>query len=148
MLVPEHGDEFAGREPPLLVPLRRDGVINCYTCESNSWASVTPVILPGHDDHKPEKTRKLIERALVQSGIDVPCEYEWGAFSRFPKMLSAHKYGRDKRPAGCIRPDHLLSQTAVHLTLRFSDGIKVPGPLAVGAGRHCGFGLMAACGDD
>jgi hypothetical protein len=44
----------------------------------------------------------------------------------------------------------LLSQTAVHLTLRFHHDtaertpILVPGPIALGAGRHCGFGLMAA----
>jgi CRISPR-associated protein Csb2 len=37
-----------------------------------------------------------------------------------------------------------MSQTAVHLTLRFNDNLQVPGPLAIGAGRHCGFGLMAA----
>ena len=48
-----------------------------------------------------------------------------------------HKYGRDKRPAGYIRPDHLLSQTAVHLKLRFNDGVRVPGrwPLAPGGLR-------------
>jgi hypothetical protein len=33
------------------------------------------------------------------------------------RAFSAHKYDRDKRPAGYVRPDHLLSQTAVHLTL-------------------------------
>jgi hypothetical protein len=27
-------------------------------------------------------------------GIDQPCEFEWSAFSRFPKSLSAHKYDR------------------------------------------------------
>jgi CRISPR-associated protein Csb2 len=144
MLQPLRGDEFADKDPPLLVPIRHDNIARFYTKPANTWASVTPVILPGHDDHKPEKTRKLIEKALQQSGVDLPCEFEWGAFSRFPKSLSAHKYDRDKRPSGYIRPDHLLSQTAVHLTLRFNDNLKVPGPLAIGAGRHCGFGLMAS----
>jgi len=122
----------------------KDGVRDSYKRDANSWASFTPVILPGHDDHKPEKTRKLIEKALQQSGIEQACEFEWSAFSYFPKALSAHKYDRQKRPTGYIRPSHLLNHTAVHLTLAFNNGVKIPGPLSIGSGRHCGFGLMAA----
>ncbi len=121
----------------------KDGVRDSYTRAANSWASFTPVILPGHDDHKPEKTHKLIEKALQQSGIEQACEFEWSAFSYFPKALSAHKYDRQKRPTGYIRPSHLLNHTAVHLRLRFNNGVKVPGPLSIGSGRHCGLGLMA-----
>lgn len=130
---------------------RKDGVRDAYLCSSRTWATVTPVILPGHDDHKPSKTRRLIEKALTQSGIEQPCEFEWSAFSRFRKMLGAHKYARDenaregKRPINYFRPDHLLNQTAVHLRLTFTH--EVPGPLTVGAGRHCGFGLFAAESD-
>jgi CRISPR-associated protein Csb2 len=141
------GDEFAGSDPPLLVPIRHDNVARFYTQPANAWASVTPVILPGHDDHKPEKTRKLIEKALAQSGIEQPCQFEWSAFSRFPKSFSAHKYDRDRKPTGYIRPNHLLAWTAVHLKLRFNDGVRVPGPLAIGAGRHCGLGILAAIDD-
>ncbi|MBX3452705.1 MAG: type I-U CRISPR-associated protein Cas5/Cas6 [Planctomycetaceae bacterium] len=127
---------------------RHDGVRNAYTSESRTWASFTPVILPGHDDHKPGKTHKLILKALAQSGIDQPCEFEWSVFSRFPKSYGAQKYVPDetaqggKRPVGYIRPDHLLRQTAVHLRLSFES--PVPGPITIGAGRHCGFGLFAA----
>ncbi len=144
-LEPLRGDEFADRDPPLLVPVRHDNIARIYTQPANAWASVTPVILPGHDDHKPEKTRKLIEKALAQSGIEQPCQFEWSAFSRFPKSLSAHKCDRHKRLTGYIRPDHLQTQTAVHLMLRFNDDVNVPGPLAVGAGRHCGLGVLAPC---
>jgi CRISPR-associated protein Csb2 len=143
MLEPLRSDEFAHRDRPLLVPVRYDNIARFYTQPANAWASVTPVILPGHDDHKPEKTRKLIEKALAHSGIEQPCEFEWSAFSRFPKSPSAHKYDKQKRPTGYIRPDHLRTQTAVHLRLRFHDGLKVPGPLAIGAGRHCGLGVLA-----
>lgn len=128
----------------------KDGVRDAYVTASITWSSVTPVILPGHDDHKPEKTRKLIEKALAQSGIDQPCEFEWCAFSQFRKMLPAHKYRKDpsnpsrKILINYVRPDHLLEQSAVHLTMRFTNSIAVPGPLTIGAGRHCGFGLMAA----
>lgn len=136
-----------GNQRGVLMNLWRNssrGIVRLYTQPATTWATVTPVILPGHDDHKPEKARKLIEKALRQSGIDQPCEFEWSAFSRFPKSLSAHKYDRNGRLTGYVRPNHLLSQTAVHMTLRFKDGLKMPGPIAIGAGRHCGFGLFAA----
>lgn len=127
---------------------RHDGVREAYTRTSRTWASTTPVILPGHDDHKPEKTRRLILKALQQSGIDQPCTFEWSAFSPFRKMLGAHKYVKDagapdgRRRINYVRPDHLLDLTGVHLTLTFEH--DVPGPITLGAGRHCGFGLMAA----
>jgi CRISPR-associated protein Csb2 len=136
----------------LISDKRRDGVRDAYTRASQTWDSFTPVILPGHDNHKPDKTRRLIEKALAHAGVDKPCEFEWSSFSHFPKSYSAHKYIHDnrapggRRPVGYIRPDHLLQQTAVHLQLRF-DGI-VAGPITVGAGRHCGFGLFAATDAD
>lgn len=142
-LKPEKGNEFGEQSPPILVRTRHDKVASCYTATANRWASVTPVILPGHDDHKPAKTRRLIETALAQSGIEQPCTFEWSPFSCFRNSLSAHKYDRDRKPIGYIRPDYLLSQTAVHLTLQFENDLKVPGPLAIGAGRHCGLGLFA-----
>lgn len=142
----ENGNEFGEQGPPTLVRVRHDRVASWYTTPASRWASVTPVILPGHDDHKPAKTRKLIDAALGQSGIDLPCTYEWSRFSRFLKSFSAHKYDRDRKPTGYFRPKHLLSQTAVHLAVCFNDDIKVSGPLVIGAGRHGGFGLMARSG--
>ncbi len=133
-----------GTRLQLISERQRDGVRDAYTRESKTWASFTPVILPGHSDHKPEKTRKLILAALAQSGIEQPCEFEWSSFSQFGKSYSAHKYDNQKRLAGYVRPDHLMTQTAVHLTLRFKDDVMMPGPLVIGAGRHCGFGLLVA----
>jgi CRISPR-associated protein Csb2 len=153
VLKPLRGDEFKDREPPLLVPVRRDNIARFYTSPAKVWHTFTPVILPGHDDHKPNKTRALIERALIQAGVDQSCQFEWSAFSRYRKSYSAHKYAKDRQPQGYIRPDYLLSQTAVHLTLRFHDGstekrpVDVPGPITIGAGRFCGFGLFAAVDD-
>ncbi|MBN2327387.1 MAG: type I-U CRISPR-associated protein Cas5/Cas6 [Candidatus Omnitrophica bacterium] len=131
------------KNPPALVRVRYDNVARFYTQPARTWASVTPVILPGHDDHKPEKTRKLIEKALAQAGVEQACEFEWSALSCFPKSLTAHKYDSDKKPTGYIRPGYLLSQTAVHLRIQFKEDLKVHGPLAIGAGRHCGLGLFA-----
>jgi CRISPR-associated protein Csb2 len=139
-LKPEREQDLRG--PVFLHRVRNDNVATFYTKDSNRWASVTPVILPGHDDHKPDKTRKLIEKALAQSGIDQPCTFVWSAFSHFPKSFSAHRYDKDKRPIGYIRPGHLQNLSAVHMCLTFEH--PIPGPITLGAGRHCGFGLFAA----
>jgi CRISPR-associated protein Csb2 len=156
-LEPERSEDL--RAPVFLHRVRNDNVADRYTRPSNSWASFTPVIVPGHDDHKHDKRRKLIEKALLQSGIDQPCEYEWSAFSHFGNSsYSAHKYDRSKRLTGFVRPDYLISNAAVHLQIRFgrredpkdpnsrwiAASPPIPGPITIGAGRHCGFGLMAA----
>ena len=130
-------------EAPFLDRPRSLSVIHCYVNPSNVWASVTPIILPGHDDRKPSKTRALIEKALVQAGITASCDFEWQAQGWFPKTCSSHKYDKNKKPTGYIRPNHLLNQTAVHLKLTFTNGVMHPGPIAIGAGRHCGFGILA-----
>ena len=131
-------------KPPILDLPRNQAVVGKYIGASNIWASVTPVILPGHNDHSSSKTQKLIEKSLAQAGLEVPCEYEWRAVSWFPKSLTAHKYDRQKNLINYIRPEHLLNFSAVHMRITFQNGLKFPGPLAIGAGRHCGFGLFAA----
>ncbi|WLD10890.1 type I-U CRISPR-associated protein Csb2 [Planctellipticum variicoloris] len=149
MLEPENDTRLpAGTHLQLIPDGHKDGVRDAYIRDSRTWASFTPVILPGHDDHKPDKTRKLILKALAQSGIEQPCEFEWSTFSLFPKSYDARKYVHDdnapggKRRVGYFRPDHLLHQTAVHLRITFQQ--PVPGPITVGAGRHYGLGLFAA----
>lgn len=131
----------------------------CYLATAESWHTVTPVILPGHNDHKQDKTRKLIQRALAQSGIETPCEFTWRSLPFQKNCLSAHKYDRQRRPTGYYRPAYLKDNTMVHLRIRFGqraiagdpesawEHSKVSGPLVIGAGRHCGFGLMAAVDD-
>jgi CRISPR-associated protein Csb2 len=138
-LIPERPQDLRG--PVFLSRVRNDNVASLYAATSTRWASVTPVILPGHDDHKPEKTRRLILKALEQAGLDRSCEFEWSAYSHFSKSLSAHKYDQKKHPSGYSRPDYLSNLTAVHLQLRFERSFA--GPLAIGAGRHCGLGVFA-----
>jgi CRISPR-associated protein Csb2 len=134
-----------GRDGPVLERLERprtDAVAHRYLQPSSVWASVTPVILSGHDDCKPAKTIKLIERALRQSGIDQPCQFTWGALPNFSNCLTAYKYDREKRHIGYYRPQHLEGLTAVHIRVAFDH--PIPGPLYVGAGRHYGFGVLAS----
>ncbi len=127
---------------PRLQRQRGDGVTKQYTEKSATWATVTPIILPGHDDHKPAKTRKLLETALRQSGIEQPCEFTWSAVPNFKNCLSAYKHDRQGRPIGYFRPDHLAGLTAVHARITFTH--PVAGPIIIGAGRHCGLGTLAA----
>lgn len=141
-LRPEHGNEFGDRPPPTLIRTYRDKITQQYMASAHQWTSVTPVILPGHDDHKPAKTRKLIAKALRQSGIEQPCDYSWHLRSRFRKSLSAYNTERNGRPV-FFKPKYLRGLTALHLTITFKDGAKATGPMTIGAGRHCGFGLMA-----
>jgi CRISPR-associated protein Csb2 len=130
-----------GGEGPTLERLPTDGVTRRYLALSRIGASVTPVILPGHDDHKAAKTVKLIQLALLQSGIGEGCGFTWGAIPNFNACLTAHKYDREGRRAGCYRPAHLESLTAVHVRLTFQQ--PVAGPVVIGAGRHCGLGVLA-----
>lgn len=133
-------------DPPVLVPVRSDPIIQRYTAEQRRWATVTPVILPGYTDRKAGKTRGLIHKALAQAGVTQPCRFIWSQISRFPKSLPANatqgKKSRRKTPAGYIRPDYMLHRTAVHLEITF-DAVPVPGPLVIGSARHCGLGVFA-----
>ena len=124
-----------------------------YLGTSRTWQTVTPVILDGHNrkskSDKPDAigraTERLICKALARAGIETPCEFTWQATPYFKNCLSAHKYDRDGRTTGYHRPKHLKDLTAVHVRLKFAH--PVAGPLAIGAGRHCGFGLLAAVDD-
>jgi len=131
-----------GAAGPVLDMIGHDGVTRQYLGPSKVWASVTPIILPGHDDHKPGKTIKLIERALAQSAIEQRCQFTWGTLPYFNNCLTASKYDRNGRRIGCFRPDHLNGLTAVHIRISFER--PVAGPLTIGAGRHCGLGTLAA----
>ena len=130
-----------GGEGPVLYPLRSDSVTRRYLDPSRTWASVTPIVLPGHDDHKPGKTVKLIERALNQSGIEEACQFTWSAMPNFEHCLTAHKYDQHGRHTGYFRPRHLDALTAVHIRIVFEHAVA--GPLSIGAGRHCGLGVLA-----
>lgn len=150
----KRGHEFGKQGPPALIRVRQDWSVSCYTSPAAAWASVTPVILDGHVKWRKKEREdgtvvkvsdhdKWIRKALNRAGISQPCIFEWRTTSRWPNSPSAHKHDFHKRPIGYIRPDHLLSQTAVHLVLQFNNGPNVPGPLVIGAGRHCGLGIMA-----
>ena len=132
----------SGQPGPMLERIRGDGVTRCYTATAKVWHTVTPVILPGFTDGKPEKASKLLSAALASSGIEQNCDFSFGPISHFKHALTAYRHDRQGRPLGHLRPGHLDHFTAVHVTLTFST--PVAGPIMVGPGRHCGLGTLAA----
>lgn len=105
-----------------------------YVDEALAWCSVTPVILPGHDDGKHAKAEKLFLGALRQA--DIPVE----AIADIT-LRKAPFWPGSQHPREYFLPDYLRGLSGWHVRLVFHD--PVPGPLAIGAGRHLGLGLLA-----
>jgi CRISPR-associated protein Csb2 len=152
-MVPEHPSGESGKRMFLqrFTPPRDKFISRFYLGKSYVWQTVTPVVLDGHIKRWKEKLddgtavevtdhREWIAKALQRAGLETPCEFEWQSVPFFKNTLSAYK--RDEKRPGYFRPNHLEHQTAVHVRLRFSSPFT--GPLAIGAGRHVGFGTFAA----
>jgi CRISPR-associated protein Csb2 len=112
---------------------KADSVLPCYTGVSRVWVSVTPVLLPGYDDRKQHDTERLMCKALCHAGIDGRARIELSRVPWVPGSLHALAYQPREKLAHYPR---------WHVRLTFEQ--PWTGPLALGAGRHAGFGLMAA----
>jgi CRISPR-associated protein Csb2 len=113
----------------------RDYVRDQYLGPSEIWSTVTPVILDGFDDHNAAKTEKLLRKALFNAGLVRRVDFEdiemdWSPFGFRSGVDSAKQF---------IRPEK-LNGTMLHVRLRFARPKN--GPIAIGAGRYRGFGLM------
>lgn len=135
------GEELSndGGNPMALLTIlpRTDWVLRKYVDKSRSWSTVTPVILPGHDDHDPGKADRLLRTAFGQAGyakelIDLS-ELEWRRGGFRPGVDLATRY---------LPPENLAHRPQYHVRVRFPH--PIPGPLVVGSGRFRGFGLFAA----
>jgi len=127
-----------GKEQGILLDLWRPGseaMIQRYAGVSRTWSTVTPVILPGHDDHDPRrKAPKLILKAVGQAGLPVDAVEDFS-------IRKAPYWPGAQHPRHYLRPDYLQQLPAWHVWIHFRE--PIPGPLSIGAGRHCGLGLMA-----
>ena len=112
-----------------------DGVLKKYTEASRRWATVTPMVLPGHLNGRglARRQTKLVLKSLAHAGIMTPIsEIHLQPDPIFP--------GAER--AGCYRvPEYLSQFTKTHVLITFSE--PVVGPLVLGAGRYVGLGLMA-----
>src|SRR6266508_69285 len=142
--------DYDGNERGILLDPSRPGskaMIQRYVGESRTWLSVTPVILPGFDDFKgvrdaketrPTKAERLLFKCLAHAGIRL--ESLSSVTSR-----KAPFWPGSQHPRHYHRPDYLADQRARpgwHVRLVFHE--PVAGPLSLGAGRHCGLGILAA----
>jgi CRISPR-associated protein Csb2 len=112
---------------------------------ATTWVSVTPVILPGYDDNKRAKRERLLLDCLRHAGIDTAAvdlvesrRSAWPAHGGGAAPALLHSASR--------RPKYLQHLPACHVRMRFR--CPASGPIALGAGRHCGLGVFAMCQRD
>jgi CRISPR-associated protein Csb2 len=147
-----------------LVPDSEKGV-RPYVRPAVSWATVTPVILPGFDDpaHFRRRLKEvtdaeeqkrllgclsnridgLIRKAIVQSGIPQllanNAVVEWRKIGYWRGTEPVDKYGV---------PDHLKRFPRYHVKLCWRDEdhnpLAVDGPICIGGGRFYGLGLFSS----
>ncbi|WP_437715195.1 type I-U CRISPR-associated protein Csb2 [Sorangium sp. So ce448] len=128
---------WEGEPVAFLDPLpSNDWVLSRYVMASEQWSTVTPVVLPGHDDRSPRKAERLLRKAFLQAGfepevVDAIEELEWRKVGFRPGVDVASRY---------LPPDK-VSGPMYHVRVRFS-GPQV-GPVAIGSGRFRGMGVFA-----
>jgi CRISPR-associated protein Csb2 len=137
-----------------------DGAIRDYCAEAREWVSVTPVILPGHDDRnklrrklldgfltpleKADAVRKLesrietlLRKALRQSAVPdeiiAGAQFQWRGTGFLPGVELATEYA--------VSDQHRRFRR-VHCRIVFDRPLT--GPLCIGGGRFLGLGLFAA----
>ena len=150
-----------------LVPTN-DRVARRYLDPASSWATVTPVILPGYDDpgHLRRRLRGqidaddqqelltrlgnridgLLRKAITQAGFSaVLAEHavlQWRQVGFLPGADLASRYRV---------PDHLRRFPRLHVQVEWRDAngrpVLLPGPVCFGAGRYFGVGLFATNAD-
>ena len=144
------------------------GAIKAYFQSAATWATVTPVILPGYDD--PRKLRRrmrpgesnnltadgkkslllkldkriefLLRKAIRQAGFsDALAQYaelEWRSTGFWPGTELASRY---------IVPDQHRRYRRLHVRITWrspaGNSIEIPGPICIGGGKFSGFGLFA-----
>ena len=135
-----------------------DWVLRQYVEESRTWATVTPVILPGYDDpdHLRRKLKngrdaetqkrylsrldarmdELLRKAFRQAGYSSEliehAELDWREVGFRSGVELASRY---------LPPENLNNSPRIHVRVRFPSAVQ--GPIAIGSGRFRGFGLFA-----
>lgn len=163
-------DEKTGKATALLARIpATDGVVQRYVQPAATWATVTPVVLPGYDD--PRKLRQrlrpknaakltaddksnllakldgriefLLRKAIRQAGFSeqlaMHAKLEWRASGYWPGTALASQYAAGDQ-------HRRFRRLHVRLTWRDDSGneLKVPGPICIGGGKFSGMGLFAA----
>ena len=125
-----------GNDRGVLLDLWRaasDNMIRRYVDEARTWCTVTPVILPGFDDGKRTKAETLFLTAVRHADLPI------GSVAELT-LRKAPFWPGSQHPRQYAVPEYLKHLPAWHARLVFRE--PVPGPLAIGAGRHAGLGMF------
>jgi CRISPR-associated protein Csb2 len=132
-----------------------DRQVKLFIDESQTWCTVTPVIIPGHDDpNRLRRKLRTVDSAGLQKHLLARLESRvlgliWKAFHQAgwtPDSLQGAEI--EYRPVGWLRGLDLarnyqlskVSYPRYHVLVTFPREVK--GPLVIGAGRYRGFGLF------
>jgi CRISPR-associated protein Csb2 len=151
-------DEKTGKAVAVLAAIScEDRAFTRYVGAATTWTTVTPVVLPGHDDpgglrerlrkaRDSEEQRRALERlarrrealirkALRQAGVGdglaLSARIETGVSGFLAGVEHASRYRV---------PQHLAKFPRLHVRLTWSRPVR--GPLCIGSGRFSGLGLF------
>jgi CRISPR-associated protein Csb2 len=113
-----------------------------FIAPSSIWDTVSPIILPGHDDGRASKTERLLRTAIGQAGLPellaTHARLEWRQVGFRPGVDVARRYRV---------PAYLQQYPRYHVRIEWCDShgdpVMIGGPLVIGGGRFSGFGLLA-----
>jgi CRISPR-associated protein Csb2 len=111
-------------------------VLGRYLVPNDRWSTVTPVVLPGRDDHSPAKAEGLLRKAFLHASfepevVDAVRELDWRKVGFRAGTDLANRY---------VTPDK-VGGPMFHVRVRFAK--PVAGPIAIGSGRYRGMGVFA-----
>lgn len=149
-----------------------DTVVRLYRHESSTWATVTPVILPGYDDPKklrkrlfrgPESGNQILdpaEQCELLNKLDRRIEYllrKAIVQAGYSRELAKHAeiewrsvgFWPGTEPATRYPyPNESRRHRRLHVRITWRDAagqtMSVPGPICIGGGRFHGIGLFAS----
>mgnify|MGYP001361154727 CR=1 FL=1 len=153
-------DEKTGEVQAVLAAApRSDRVLRRYVAESSTWTTVTPMVLPGHDDPGGLRARlrkatsggeqkvllerlgrrreALVRKALRQAGIGDELAFSAEIETRETGFIA----GVEKASRYAV-PTHLARSPRLHVKLTWP--VQVAGPLCIGSGRFSGLGLFVS----
>ncbi|MBI3270401.1 MAG: type I-U CRISPR-associated protein Cas5/Cas6 [Planctomycetes bacterium] len=134
----------ASKQPVALLNLlpASDRMVTLYTSAAATWATVTPVVLPGFAGRRGRKVEELLRESILQAGFSqamADCaELDWRGVGFWPGADLPSHYGV---------PRHIARFPRCHVRITWRDSagapIPVPGPICLGGGRFFGIGLFA-----
>ncbi len=156
-------DEQTGEvQAVLAVASRDDRVLRRYVTEARTWATVTPMVLPGHDDpggvraklrkvsggddrkslveRLMKRRETLVRKAMIQAGMGEALANTAEVDIRETGFIAGVA-----KASGYAVPSHLANSSRLHVKLRWPT--RVAGPLCIGRGRFSGLGLFVAVKD-